>query len=240
MMSMSEHRTEDDSQLSELKPELDELKQRLSTFEGQTAQDDDEHHNSPGEVILARFSLQSIRHGAQFHLLPPRCSPFPDGILSFLNKAYSGNVHDRGTIRAFAECPFDTGGNNAPRNVVDVGTDTYFLSKNEVNQNIGYYFNNLRVTPTHYALRSCGEKVGGQHPQTWVVESSDDGVNWIEIDSRRNTTELDGPHQIGVFQVNEIRETRFIRIRQTEPNRAGNNHLTFTAFELFGSVRMMD
>jgi hypothetical protein len=225
------NRTED-------KSELDELKQRLCTFERRS--DFRVYQDPRGEMILVRMSLQSVHHGSEFPLFPSHHFLSLNGVLPFLGKTSNGNPHDKGMVLAFAEYAHDNTATHSPKNAADIDSDSYFFSKNEVNQHMGYYFKNMKVTPTHYALQSSCDGVGGTHPQTWVIESSEDRLTWFEIDSQRNTTALDGPRRIGVFQVKEIQEARFIRIRQTGRNRAGNNHLYFTAFERFGCLQMME
>jgi hypothetical protein len=237
---MEADRTDDRAPLSELKSDLDELKQRLCAFDGSTDLGEEKYRDPSAELILSRMSLQSVYQGTEFHFFPPRCSPSPDGILSFLGKAAKGNPHDKGVVIAFAADAYDSQGANQPKNAADVTTDTYFFSKDELNQHMGYDFKNMRVIPTHYALRSHSDSVGGRHPQTWVIESSEDGADWVQIDARTNETELDRPLHIGMFQMASIRETRFVRIRQVGVNRKDNNHLLFRVFELFGSLRTLN
>jgi hypothetical protein len=73
-----------------------------------------------------------------------------------------------------------------------------------------------------------------------VIEVSQDGSNWTEIDGQENEDCLNGPNRSSVFEVRSIVETRFIRIRMIGPNWQGNQHLYFRAFELFGGLRSPD
>jgi hypothetical protein len=36
-------------------------------------------------------------------------------------------------------------------------------------------------------MRSNSNVIGSPHPQSWVIESSDDGMDWVQIDGYRNT-----------------------------------------------------
>jgi hypothetical protein len=95
----------------------------------------------------------------------------------------------------------------------------------------------FRVRPTHYTIKG--------DLKSWVVESSLDGVNWIEIDrktdnedlnERRNILTRTNTHHLASFAVANSTECRFIRVAQTAKNHIGNDRLTIRAFEVFGTL----
>jgi hypothetical protein len=98
----------------------------------------------------------------------------------------------------------------------------------------------MKIAVTHYFLRSNGDGVNGKHLRSWVIEVSQDGSNWNEIDRQENHDGLKGPNQSYVFEVRSIVETRFIRIRMIDSNWQGNQHLYFRVFEVFGGIRFPD
>jgi hypothetical protein len=91
----------------------------------------------------------------------------------------------------------------------------------------------MRVIPTDYTITS-------QWLKSWVVESSLDGGNWIEID--RNTdnsaftrSEWEAAKR-ATFTVSNRAGGRFIRLTMTGENHGGNNRLSVYGFELFGTL----
>jgi hypothetical protein len=95
----------------------------------------------------------------------------------------------------------------------------------------------MRIAVTHYFIRSYGDQVDGRHLRSWVIEVSDDGSNWNEIDRQENHDGLNGSNFSEVFEVRSVVEARFVRIRMIGLNYAGNQHLLFRAFEVFGGLR---
>jgi hypothetical protein len=161
-----------------------------------------------------------------------------EGIISYLTTQHDGNVHDLGIINISAHDPYSSSSCYSPKNVADLtATTTYFLSKNQPNQMLIYDFQKFRIKPTDYSIRSHHTQgVNGQHLKSWVIEVSLDGSNWEEIDRRENNNDLNGSSFIKTFSISKSIECRFIRLHQIGPNHYGNNHLLFSAFEIFGSL----
>jgi hypothetical protein len=161
-----------------------------------------------------------------------------EGIISHLTSQHGGNVHDRGIVHISGLHPYDTNSVYAPKNVADLtATDTYFCSRNEPNQMLIYDFQRLRITSTHYSVRSRHDAgVNCNHPKSWVIEVSDDGSDWFEIDRRENNNELNGRSLIHTFSVSTSKECRMIRLRQIGPTHYGEHYLQFSALEIFGSL----
>jgi hypothetical protein len=103
-----------------------------------------------------------------------------------------------------------------------------------------YDFKNMRAAVTHYFVRSYSGQVNAHHLRSWVVEASDDGQKWNEIDRREDCDELNGPNRSRVFDVRSIVEARFVRLRQIGLDWAGCQHIIIEAFELFGGLRIRD
>jgi hypothetical protein len=55
-----------------------------------------------------------------------------------------------------------------------------------------YDFKDRRIIPSHYSIRTNYGPANWQHLQNWVVEVSDRGEKWSEIDGRENNSELNG------------------------------------------------
>jgi hypothetical protein len=69
-----------------------------------------------------------------------------------------------------------------------------------------------------------------------VVEGSDDGASWTEIDRRENNSDLDAKLVVRTFAVARPGCFRRICLHQTSRNHRGNDYLSICAFEVFGAV----
>jgi hypothetical protein len=117
------------------------------------------------------------------------------------------------------------------KNVADLTDDgSHFFSQDEPGQWICWDFHELRVRPTHYAIKCCELK-------SWVVESSLDFMNWTEIDRKTDNKDFNSQDWMTAsFAVAKSAECRFIRLTQTGQNRSGNDRLIIMAFEVFGTL----
>jgi hypothetical protein len=161
--------------------------------------------------------------------------PF-DGIFNRVTHLLGGNVQDKGFVRIkSSSCE---GPSYPARNVVDFEGDNVFGTKDFENSWISFDFMAHRVRPTHYSLRSYHPTRYWRtnHPQSWVIEVSDDDISWTVIDRRQNISELSADDTTVTFSISHPVECRFIRLRQTGPSHTGRCYLELGAFELFGSV----
>jgi hypothetical protein len=69
-----------------------------------------------------------------------------------------------------------------------------------------------------------------------VVEGSDDGASWTEIDRREDNSDLNDEFAVKTFAVWRSGCFGMVRLRQTGLNHNGNDFLILSAFELFGAV----
>jgi hypothetical protein len=159
--------------------------------------------------LLSADICQDCEKKVECHVIPFRSRAVPDGLISFLGRLCQGNPHDKNIICASGPAYSNDSGCQA-RNATDLQTDSYFLSQNAENQNLSYDFKNMRVAVTHYFLRSIGNSVNGSHLRSWVIEVSDDGSNWKEIDRRENDNHLNGLNHSFGFEVGSIVETRSV------------------------------
>jgi hypothetical protein len=95
-----------------------------------------------------------------------------------------------------------------------------------------------KVSPTHYSIRS--KAAGGSswaNLKNWVVEVSDNGNDWIEIDRQTNNSKLDGKGAIAVFQASRQDVTgRYVRLANVGRNHRRDDCLSLSAFEIFGTL----
>jgi hypothetical protein len=203
-----------------------------------------ERSRSPQElsdrsVDLIRRSTSLFDGGGDFsyHICPFPNKPVFEGLICYLAQCCGGNPHDKGIISATGT-PYNNNSSHQPQNAADLQTDSYFYSQNATDQWLCYDFKDMRVAVTHYILRSQSNAVGGHHLRSWVIEGSEDGQKWIEVDCRTNEGSLNGPKSIGHFEVRNVIESRFIRLRGTGPTWNGSNYVYFQAFDVFGGLRV--
>jgi hypothetical protein len=160
------------------------------------------------------------------------------GIIAYLTAKFSGNIHDCGVANITADRPYsgDPGYAHAPKNAADLGSGSYFHSANEPNQSVTFDFKALRVRPTHCSIRTYNSSPNAAHLKSWVLDGSDDGTTWMEVDRRENNSDLNNKFAVKTFTVERVETFRMVRLRQIAPNHANNNYLLITAFEIFGAL----
>lgn len=102
-----------------------------------------------------------------------------------------------------------------------------------------HFTQGIRVAVKNYALKTY---LGPNHPHTWVVEGSNDGVRWHPIDSRKNRSELKKAWAVGVFSCETTPAVPYssIRIKMTAPNKGGGHIFWLSNVELYGKVHIDD
>jgi hypothetical protein len=96
--------------------------------------------------------------------------PF-EGIIDHLTRKAGGNIVDKGIVKISSS----SRSSGCLRNVVDFACDSCFRSQDFPGQWILWDFNKMRIRPTHWSIRSPDLR-------HWVLETSLDNTNWIEID----------------------------------------------------------
>lgn len=163
-----------------------------------------------------------------------------NGIIQRLTKDCGGNVDSKNIVNVTSSSFFDN--SQVAKNAVDLDDMThYFSSDEEDNAWLKYDFIERKVKPTHYSIRTRHDYgKGRQHPKNWVIEGSDDEIEWKILDSRKNEKRLDDKNAICTFEIknndNEINGYRYLRMRQTGANTAGKNFLILSALEFFGTL----
>ena len=162
-----------------------------------------------------------------------------NGIIAYLTRKFGGNVDDNGIVAVTLSTTY-TGGDYAAKYAADLGSDSMCHSENKPGSWVCYDFKERRVSPMSYSVRSCCNDASGHHLKSWVVEVSNDGRDWIEIDRRENNNDLNARHVVCNFNVTKPQtgSFRFFRLRQI-----GESHnlivgvkdcLVITSLEVFG------
>lgn len=159
-----------------------------------------------------------------------------DGIIAHLTRECGGNVHDKGVVAVTASSVYSN--DCEPKNAADLGSDSEFFSKNELDAWICYDFKERRVAPTSYTVKSYNFGPGGRHLKSWALEVSNDGSSWAVVDRRDNNSDLNGSHATHNFPLSHVpgESFRFVRLRQTGPNHLSVYYVSITALEIFGTI----
>ena len=128
---------------------------------------------------------------------------------------------------------------NQPNNVIlydDLGKR--FYSGREKNCSICFDFKDNRVIPTDYTIRSIAWMPNSCHPKSWVIEGSNNKLNWEIIDEKVNCPLLNGSSIVKTFSVDNKskKEYRFLRMRLTGANWQGKSYLALESFEIYGTL----
>ena len=124
---------------------------------------------------------------------------------------------------------------------LNFATDTenetsYFESLDEPDSWIALDFKGRRVSVTHYALKTWFWPAGYQHLKSWVLEGSDDGEEWTELDRREDCPHLNNPSAVKRFKCDLRIKCRHIRLRSTGPDHFGTNLMILSGIELYGRL----
>jgi hypothetical protein len=213
----------------------------------------------PRELAKAnQFLSKATRVGRFPPLVKRRKFNIPDGIIAHLTRECGGNVHDCHVIevtsgsfkRETIGANPDSGAYNndpgyAAKNVADLEVDSHFYSayrsdseaiSHTRNNWVCYNFKEMRIVPTHYAIRTNSGYPGWQHLKSWLVETSEDGETWLEVDHKEDNNKLNGESRIGTFAVASGKECRFIRLVNIGRNHRGSDQIWISAWEIFGSL----
>jgi hypothetical protein len=136
-----------------------------------------------------------------------------DGIIALLTTEYKGNVHETNVLDITGSSLYKNDPMFHAKHAADLITNDLFYSEPKKNQWICYDFKVMRVSITHYSIRSASEAA----PRDWVVEGSVDGSTWFEMDRRRDDDCL----SVRTFQVSYSDPIRMFRFRQRGVNEFG-------------------
>jgi hypothetical protein len=161
-----------------------------------------------------------------------------EGIIAHLARKYGRNLHENGIVTVTTASPQTGDPMDSPENVLDLASTSAFYSANAPGQWICFDFHEMKVTPTHYVIRSCCTGfVNGNNLKSWVLEGSEDGESWVELDRRVKNRDLNAGGAIQAFAISTPKECRCLRLVQTQRNHGRTNTMIISAFEVFGTLR---
>jgi hypothetical protein len=205
--------------------QLESLACRISGLETNSSAEVKELKSAPIATPTPLVSPSKSLKGSEF---PLKEAKSVNGIISYLTRKHGGNVHDKEIVTITSKSVASD--QYAVRNTADITSHSYFLSKDAPAQWVCWDFHEMRVRPAHYTITNFRLK-------SWVVESSLDFMNWIEIDRETNNEDFKAGNWVTAsFAVSKPAECRFIRLTQTGKTHNGYDWLTIRAFEFFGTL----
>jgi hypothetical protein len=180
------------------------------------------------------------RYPSEHHSCRPSFECQPDspfqGIFAHLTSKCRGNPHDKGVIDVSSSPACSA--HWAAKLCLDFNSRNQFCTtQQQVNAWICFDFKDMKVMATHYAIRSRVDQPGiFTHPQSWVIEVSDDKSSWDTVDEKVRNGDLNGAGRVKIFKVDTVKTGRYLRMRQTGPSHRGDYYLTFDSLELFGTL----
>ena len=156
---------------------------------------------------------------------PPLFPPKLDGLIAALTLECGGNVHDNGIVNAIADYSYQWDGK--ARYALEFRK--WCVPREDKNASrICLDFKDRTVTPTGYSVDS-------RHLTSLVVEVSNDGYMWTEIDRHNDLTDA---RQIAHFDISHVQRGRFkfFRLRATEDNCSDSKKVQIKSLEVFGTL----
>jgi hypothetical protein len=122
------------------------------------------------------------------------------------------------------------------RNIVDFENQTGFVTSICANSWICYDFKEMRISLSHYSIRSRRD-ANTYHLRSWRLEGSIDGQSWTVLDLREDDRKLNSLGAIATFAVSKSLKCRMIRILQQNKNSSKTHGFIVNAIEFFGVLQ---
>ena len=157
-----------------------------------------------------------------------------DGIIAHLTRECGGNVHEKGVVEVTASSVDPNSPLSDAKNVVDLGTDSYFRSTDEEFPWICYDFKDWRVAPTSYTIRTDIF----EFPASCIFEVSNDGSegSWQQVDRKYEAWDWHGIRNV-VISKPPPGSFRFVRLHHPKSYICDSwKGLRLTSLEIFGTL----
>lgn len=125
-----------------------------------------------------------------------------------------------------------------PKAIIDSNQPEVFQTENRANQWIAFEFNDMKMKVTSYTLQSYyNGKPNFANPKNWILEGSDNGREWVEMDRHEDCPDLNNKNVIQNYKIKgDFKEFKYIRVKQIGKNWANMDQLTLSKVELFGEL----
>ena len=131
-------------------------------------------------------------------------------IIKHLSEQCHGNVHKNNIVDITSSSIYN---NWKAENLVEENNENFGTSDDE-NSWIQIDFREKKVLFDSYTLKTINDPPNANHLKSWILEVSNDGENYNEIDRQTNCHLLNGSLQSATFKVSCSTPQRFVRLRQ--------------------------
>ena len=156
-----------------------------------------------------------------------------DRIIQYLREQCHGNVHTKNIV-TITSSSFINGMN--VENIVEQDDSKIFETNSESHSWIQFDFKKTKVLLNSYTLKTHEFGEGYSHLKSWILEVSNDGKNYSEIDRHENCNLLNGSFKTSTFKVSCSTPQRFVRLTQIGKNWGSNDHLKLSQIEFSGNL----
>lgn len=113
-----------------------------------------------------------------------------------------------------------------------------FCTYSQENSWICFDFIDHQISPSYYAIRSCNYKKNSNHPKSWIIEGSNDNINWDILDKHNNNAKLNGANLVASFSIQntDSKKYRFLRMRQLKSWNPDADFFNIKNIEFFGTL----
>ena len=128
-----------------------------------------------------------------------------------------------------------------PSHLIDKDWREFWYSRDEKNTSLTIEFLCCDLLMTGYTLKTYKGLDDGGHMQSWVLEASNDGVNWEILDEHRYDKSLNNKNREVVFQVVANKPFRIFKITQTQRNtfRKLRYNMILRGIEFYGTTSFL-
>ena len=167
---------------------------------------------------------------ANKELIKKRYQVYP--IIEHLTEEHGGNIHLKGVIEIKASSSLFE---SKVENIVE-DNDKYFVTEVSPNQWVQLDFKDKKVLLKGYVLKTFNHSPGGNHLRNWVLEGSDDGVNFTLLDKEVDCDKLNGRLYTSSFFAYQEKPQRYIRLREIGKDWNNDESLVLCHIELLGKI----
>lgn len=157
------------------------------------------------------------------------------GIFFELAKFHKGNINDKGIIITTGNRDEDAGTFSS---LVDYGYNgVNYTSESDPNSFICFDFKTHKIAVSAYSIKSANQRIAN-FLVSWVLEGSNDKIDWINIDSHSNDRCLCSKSKSCTFNIQDKsaidQRYRYIQLRMTGKSPRNNFVFTIANIEFFG------
>ena len=151
-------------------------------------------------------------------------------IIQHLSEQYHGNPHTHNVVQ-ITSSSIRIG---SPEYTIVQDDDKTFGTESRDDSWVQFDFKERRVLLDGYTLKTVNWDRNDGHLKNWILEVSNDGKDYKEIDRHEKCDLLNGNLRTATFKVSCSTPQRFVRLKQIGPSWSGCNYLNINQVEFSG------